>query len=814
MERPETDALTMFTFEEILDEIESKQASAKTQVDSWDRLKTVAIELAGNPASEKDPLPVDATWILEKVSIQGYRGIANNEPLVLVFDPTPGITVLHGLNGAGKSSISDAIEIALTGETPAKTGGTAGRAALWDPIHLARGAAIAQVEVVLSAKEYRLTLQAEIDSAGNVQTHKADLSGPGGVASIELDASWRQSLASHQPVFAYASLERRVQLSRDLAEYFEGLLALGGSFISLQEAIAGKAGESDQALARWQAARTRAMKDIAQIDADHGPQIAGPPLPAVEEPAVKDNMQEWLESSELLQLGTASSPLPRDTRQQLADAATNVAAAILTLEEARVTSEQGLAGSLDALFSEATNLSIETDVCPVCAEPRPGWLHTLKETVKANTKLAQFRRDVEAKVRILRALTESHLSPVLLVANSASPDDPIRDLSTSASTLAQAFTEAMATQSPSHYSVLSAATSLSEWLVSQEAQILIDEAVVRTDAIKQWQIARTGAVQSFLAVWQADGELAAESIDWKETTKRLGDLQKHLRAKRSTTLEGRASSRVEELLSDAELRLQSINVLSTKASMGLADREGNKVELGMLSAGQRNAVLLAPLLASVDGGPFGFLVLDDPVHAFDELRIDRLADTLSEIAESRRVIVMTHDDRLKEYLASRMEDCDTRLVSRSNTSGEVEVSDSSHFWQELLNDAVEMREFAIREAGSTGEITNALRGLCRMAIDNALRTFTLRNAVLRGRDASADLIDLDSVHITNERLERAATFWEGEPWENPVLRATQECQVHLPLWNQAIHGNQHLTDFSRDEIRDARKACKKLTMKS
>lgn len=276
------------------------------------------------------------------------------------------------------------------------------------------------------------------------------------------------------------------------------------------------------------------------------------------------------------------------------------------------------------------------------------------------------------------------------------------------------------------------------------------------------------------------------------------------------TLEGKAGSRIENLLSDAELHLKGISVLSSKASMELVDQNDNKVELGMLSAGQRNAVLLAPLLASVDAGPFGFLILDDPVHAFDELRIDRLAESLSRIADSRRVIVLTHDDRLKEYLAARTTDFDTRLVDRSSASGTVEVSDSSHFWRELLTDAGHIHDLALRETGSTKDVTDALRRLCRMSIDNALRTFTLRNAVVACRDAAEDLKILDTKNKTEERLHQAESFWHGSTWQNPVTRAFSDCAPHLTSWNRSVHGNPQMSDFSRDEIRDARKACQKL----
>ena len=295
----EAGALTMFSFEDIMNEIDIKRAAAKTGAASWDRLKAVASELAGVPSTSEVWPTAGATWTLEKVSIKGYRGIGNDDPLVLTFDPTPGVTVLHGLNGAGKSSISDAIEIGLTGKIPAVTAGTAGKAALWDPIHLARGATSARVEVTLASEDQRLLLIALLDSSGNIQSHEAELTNAVGTRKIALDASWHDALASHQPVFAYASLERRVQLSKDLATYFEGLLALGGSFTALEDAITDRANASTLAHSRWRSAKDDAMRSLAAIDVERGSEATVMPLEPVNEPSAGDGLDEWLKDAGL-----------------------------------------------------------------------------------------------------------------------------------------------------------------------------------------------------------------------------------------------------------------------------------------------------------------------------------------------------------------------------------------------------------------------------------------------------------------------------------------------------------------------------------
>src|SRR5699024_7007575 len=98
---------------------------------------------------------------------------------------------------------------------------------------------------------------------------------------------------------------------------------------------------------------------------------------------------------------------------------------------------------------------------------------------------------------------------------------------------------------------------------------------------------------------------------------------------------------------------------------------------------------------------------------------------------------------LKEYLLARTLECDTRLITRDGNSGQVAVAVSQNFWSELLDDAGHMHDIALHETGSTNDVTNSLRRLCRLSIDSALRLFVLRNANAFGRNSTGDLQALD-----------------------------------------------------------------------
>lgn len=72
--------------------------------------------------------------------------------------------------------------------------------------------------------------------------------------------------------------------------------------------------------------------------------------------------------------------------------------------------------------------------------------------------------------------------------------------------------------------------------------------------------------------------------------------------------------------------------------------------LGVMSQGELHALGLALFLprATVPESPFRFVVIDDPVQAMDPAKVDGLARVLLRAAETRQVVVFTHDDRLAD----------------------------------------------------------------------------------------------------------------------------------------------------------------------
>src|SRR5262245_12856931 len=74
--------------------------------------------LAGEPVelpTRPEAGPGSGHVYLDRVTVAGFRGIGAQASLVL--QPRPGLTIVAGRNGSGKSSFAEAIEIALTGDS-------------------------------------------------------------------------------------------------------------------------------------------------------------------------------------------------------------------------------------------------------------------------------------------------------------------------------------------------------------------------------------------------------------------------------------------------------------------------------------------------------------------------------------------------------------------------------------------------------------------------------------------------------------------------------------------------------------------------
>lgn len=166
--------------------------------------------------------------------------------------------------------------------------------------------------------------------------------------------------------------------------------------------------------------------------------------------------------------------------------------------------------------------------------------------------------------------------------------------------------------------------------------------------------------------------------------------------------------------------------------------------LGVMSQGELHALALSLFLprATLPESPFRFLVLDDPVQAMDPARVDGLARVLEEIARTRQVIVLTHDDRLPE--AIRRMGVPARMVEVSRKEGSlVTLRESSTPAKRALEDAFAL---AMTKELPTGAAARVVPGLCRLGLEAACSEVVRRRRIGRGQ-AHADVEELLADHL-------------------------------------------------------------------
>jgi hypothetical protein len=175
---------------------------------------------------------------------------------------------------------------------------------------------------------------------------------------------------------------------------------------------------------------------------------------------------------------------------------------------------------------------------------------------------------------------------------------------------------------------------------------------------------------------------------------------------------------------NSSVELSDIELIGSKtrrrlAMSGAVDGKDVESAVTVMSQGELHALALALFLprATLDASPFRFVVIDDPVQAMDPAKVDAFAKVLDGLAETRQVVVFTHDNRLPQ--AVRDLGIDARILEIDRSAGsEVDVRNSSDPARRSLADAEEVA----RNRRSTDEMKRrVVPQLCRQAVEAACR---------------------------------------------------------------------------------------------
>lgn len=212
-------------------------------------------QASAKPLRQKRPTP--AAVFLSSIEVRGFRGIAQSSKLAL--DPGPGLTLVVGRNGLGKSSFAEAAEFALTSACSRWLGKSADWQKGWRNLHAKHAPMIRCGLAVEGAGETTVVVRWEEGAELDAGARTVERPG-GGSEGIEWSGlGWETPLKTHRPFLSYAELGALVEKPSGLYDQLEGILGL--------EAVASarkRLGDRHKAFAR----------EVKQCDADRKQLVA------------------------------------------------------------------------------------------------------------------------------------------------------------------------------------------------------------------------------------------------------------------------------------------------------------------------------------------------------------------------------------------------------------------------------------------------------------------------------------------------------------------------------------------------------------
>jgi hypothetical protein len=164
--------------------------------------------------------------------------------------------------------------------------------------------------------------------------------------------------------------------------------------------------------------------------------------------------------------------------------------------------------------------------------------------------------------------------------------------------------------------------------------------------------------------------------------------------------------------------------------------------LGVMSQGELNSLALSLFMprATLPESPFRFVVIDDPVQSMDPARVDGLARMLEKAAQTRQVVVFTHDERLAR--SCRLLGIDAKIVEVTRRPDSVvELRPGQDPVSRYCNDA-----WAVAKSEDLDPVVKAriVGVFCRLAMEAACTEAVTRRRLANGEDYESIEALLDS----------------------------------------------------------------------
>ncbi|MEU8047585.1 AAA family ATPase [Micromonospora echinofusca] len=731
---------------------------------------TTSLDLAA-PADEA---PTGRIW-LSSVTVAGFRGVGPERTLQI--EPGPGLTLVVGRNGSGKSSFAEAVELALTGDSAR----WAERNSVWrtgwrnlhspDPCWI-----VAQLHVDGTAKPVTVTRSWPLGAA--LADAEVTVTSEHGRHASLAELGLARPLELYRPFLTAAELGRLTAGTQ--SQLFDAISAILGleAITDADQRLMAAARPVDAAIKEVRARRAALAEELTGVADDRARRAAvllkgrgTVDLAALG--AILDEPEEVAADGPLLSC--------RRLVELRVPAVAEVARLAEQLREASAEVQRHDGGRNRAALrsAELLRLAIEhhEDIgdgpCPVCDT---GTLDGDWRSA-AGASLAQLRdRSLAAQsaaARLAALLRQAHhLVDNLTVPEGDTTETPLdgpRDATEAPRDEPHGATQVAPDEPRDAAGVpldgLRGAVAALRRVPAEPAEL-----AAHLDARYPAVVAAAGAARAYAegVLRQRDTgwwRVAAELRGWVDAAARLPEREatlarvKAARAWLKSTAARLRNERVApfaqhsqriwaQLRQESNVELGAMTLEGTNTRRRVAfpvsvDGADNGTALGVMSQGEMHALGLATFLprGCAPESPFRFIVVDDPVQSMDPAKVDGLARVLAALAEQRQVVVFTHDTRLPDAVR-RLEVGRARIVEviRAERSV-VTLRPASDPVTRYLDDAYALAR--------NEEIAAEVRGpvvaeLCRSAVEAACHRMVWRQRVARGvphHDIEAAIVD-------------------------------------------------------------------------
>jgi ABC-type lipoprotein export system ATPase subunit/energy-coupling factor transporter ATP-binding protein EcfA2 len=687
------------------------------------------------PVADPDAVPPPTGAYLKSISVAGFRGIGPEGRLTL--HPAPGLVVVAGRNGSGKSTFSEALEVALTRTSYRWREKAVQWQAGWRNLHVPDPC---RIRVELAEEGVGVTT-AGVDWGGGADLGDGSfwIQRPGERRNTSPDPlGWARPLELFRPLLSYDELGGILEARP--SELYDKLSTVLGltTITTAQERLDGIV--KDAGAPRREAKRQLAdvLGELGQSDDPRAietyQELGGrhPDLDLLERLATGVSAPPSGELATLRALAVLTVPPVDEVRAAAAERAEALAALADTVGAAT----DAVVRRIAVLTHALKHVDAEgPGKCPVCGvgELDEAWAEQAgREIAELNEQTATLRaagKRREAAEQRLRSLLP--VLPAVLEAR-LDVDLPGR------AEVARAWRAAAGMDVRDNAGAAAFVTAYDQ-LDGQLAELRRTAATELQHREDRWAPLARNLAELVGALRRADESdrrlaIAKAAADW------LKDHANELRNARLRPVAAAAREIWALLRQESNVDLGAIELEGAKTRRRVtvsATVDGHEAgALTVMSQGELHALALALFLprATLPASPFRFVVVDDPVQAMDPAKVDGLARVLDRIGRTRQVIVFTHDDRLPESV--RRLGLNARILEVHRAEGSrVEVVSSSDPTARYFDEA----HAVARDRGADQVVwRRVIPVLCRMALENACRDLVMARRYGRG-ESRADV---------------------------------------------------------------------------